>query len=93
MIEAELFDEQNVVEVSDPENTTERYCLCRNPVTRESERVTRQRLIELTKKGLEDERLKQVTRNEVESNGIRFHQITERDEEQVQMLQLLQVTL
>ena len=53
VIDADLFDEKSVVEVIDPENTSERYCLCRNPVTRESERKSRQRLIELTKEGLE----------------------------------------
>lgn len=53
VIETELFDEQSVVEVIDPENKEERYCLCRNPVTRESERKNRQRLIELTEAGLE----------------------------------------
>ena len=35
------------------------------------------------------ERLKQVTRNEVESNGVRFHQTTECDDEQRQILDLL----
>lgn len=53
VIDADLFDEKSVVEVIDPENTSERYCLCRNPITRESERKSRQRLIELTKEGLE----------------------------------------
>ena len=38
-------------------------------------------------------RLKQVTRNEVESNGVRIHQTTERDAEQRQILELLQVAL
>lgn len=54
VIEAELFDEKNVVEVIDPENNQERYCLCRNLATRDRERATRHRLIELTKKGLEE---------------------------------------
>ena len=53
MIQPELFDAQNVVEVSDPNNPSERYCLCRNPVTQQSERKSRQRLIELTEEGLE----------------------------------------
>jgi transposase len=39
------------------------------------------------------ERLKQVTRNEVESNGVRFHQTTECDVEQQQILNLLKVAL
>jgi transposase len=52
VIETELFDEQSIIEVIDPENKQERYCLCRNPVTRESERKSRRRLIELTEVGL-----------------------------------------
>jgi hypothetical protein len=39
------------------------------------------------------ERLKQVTRNEVESNVVRFHQTTECDVEQQQILNLLKVAL
>ncbi|MFT5191892.1 MAG: hypothetical protein ACI957_004937, partial [Verrucomicrobiales bacterium] len=39
------------------------------------------------------ERLKQVTRNEAESNGVRFHQTTECDVEQQQILNLLKVAL
>ncbi len=52
VIEPELFDEKNIVEITDPENDSERYCLCRNPVTAESETVTRQRLLDLTEEGL-----------------------------------------
>ena len=37
--------------------------------------------------------VKQETRNEIESNGVRFHQITENDAEQKQILDLLQVAL
>ena len=54
VVNADLFDERCVVEVSDPENARERYCLCRNPVTRESERKTRKRLLELTEGGLRE---------------------------------------
>jgi transposase len=54
VIQAELFDEQNIVEVIDPENEAERYCLCRNPVTAQSERKSRQRLIELSEEGLNE---------------------------------------
>jgi len=53
VIDPELFDERKVLEVSDPENKQERYCLCRNPATREKERETRRRLIDLTQAGLE----------------------------------------
>ena len=53
VISPELFDEQKVVEVIDPENTRLRYCLCRNPETKARETATRKKLIELTQVGLE----------------------------------------
>jgi transposase len=53
VIQTDLFDERHIVEVIDPENEKERYCLCRNPLTAQSERQTRQRLIELSQEGLE----------------------------------------
>lgn len=49
----ELFDEQNTVEIIDPEDSELRYCLCKNPLTAEKERTTRLRLILLTTDGLE----------------------------------------
>jgi transposase len=52
VIAPELFDETNVIEVIDPEDNRERYCLCRNPITREAERKTRRRLIALTESNL-----------------------------------------
>lgn len=48
----ELFDERNVVEVVDPEDTARRYALCRNPWSAERETATRNRLLELTGAGL-----------------------------------------
>ena len=33
VITAELFDEEKIVEVFDPEEPKQRYCLCRNPQT------------------------------------------------------------
>ena len=33
IITAELFDEEKIVEVFDPEEPKRRYCLCRNPLT------------------------------------------------------------
>ena len=53
VIQPELFDEHNIVEITDPDNPRERYLLCRNPLTAEKERDTRQRLIELSQQGLE----------------------------------------
>jgi transposase len=52
VIKAELFDEKKIVEVIDPENPKQRYCLCRNPETAQRERATRQRLLDLTQAGL-----------------------------------------
>ena len=52
VIQAELFDERTIIEITDPDNSRERYCLCRNPVTAESETETRKRLIALSEEGL-----------------------------------------
>ncbi len=48
----DLFDERNIHEVSDPDDPTHRYCLCRNPQTAVRESQTRQRLLDLTTKTL-----------------------------------------
>jgi hypothetical protein len=53
LITPELFDERKVVEVIDPDHPKLRYCLCRNPETKAREGATRQRLLELTRSGLE----------------------------------------
>ena len=52
VITAELFDEQKVVEVIDPENPKRRYGLCRNPESGKREGLTRARLLDLTQEGL-----------------------------------------
>ena len=52
LVQPELFDENNIVEIDDPESPAERYCLCRNPVTAASETETRRRLIKLSEEGL-----------------------------------------
>jgi hypothetical protein len=46
VITAELFDEEKIVEVFDPEEPKRRYCLCRNPQTARREGKTRERLLE-----------------------------------------------
>jgi len=46
VVSRELFDEQHIVEVLDPEDPKRRYCLCRNPQTAQREGTTRQRLLE-----------------------------------------------
>jgi len=47
-----LFDERSIHEVSDSNDPTRRYCLCRNPQTAVRESQTRQRLLDLTTKTL-----------------------------------------
>lgn len=53
LIQAELFDEQRIVEVIDPEKPEQRYCLCRNPQSGTRESATRQRLLERTREALD----------------------------------------
>lgn len=53
VIQAELFDQQRIVEVIDPEKPEQRYCLCRNPQTEGRERATRQRLLDRTREALD----------------------------------------
>lgn len=52
VITAELFDEQQVVEVVDPANPQRRYELCRNPDSATREGTTRQRLLDLSQAAL-----------------------------------------
>jgi transposase len=52
VIKAELFDDQKVVEVMDPDNPQRRYELCRNPESAKREGMTRRRLLDLTQEGL-----------------------------------------
>jgi len=53
VISPELFDEHKIVEVMDPQDTRRRYALCRNPYSAQRETATRQRLLDLTKAGLD----------------------------------------
>jgi len=53
VIQAELFDEQRIAEVSDPEKPNQRYCLCRNPQSGARETATRQRLLDRTREALD----------------------------------------
>jgi transposase len=48
IIQLGLFDENNIVEIIDPENSQIRYCLCKNPLSAKRERDTRQALINKT---------------------------------------------
>jgi transposase len=47
-----LFDEQNIVEVADPEQPGVRYMLCRNPIQGEKETETREKLLAKTEEKL-----------------------------------------
>lgn len=53
VFQAELFDEKQIVEVTDPDDITIRYCLCRNPETARRETATRLRLLERTRTELD----------------------------------------
>ena len=48
VIQLNLFDEHNIAEVIDPDTSTLRYMLCRNPKTQHEETQTRNALIEKT---------------------------------------------
>jgi transposase len=50
--EAELFDDRNIVEITDPSTPGHRYCLCRNPHSAQRETTTRNELLERTRKEL-----------------------------------------
>lgn len=52
LVQPELFDEQQIVEIQDPEKPGQRYCLCRNPYSGERETQTRQRLLDRTREAL-----------------------------------------
>ena len=54
VFDAELFDERNIVEIHDPDDNSLRYCLCKNPITRQNETNTRTRLLELTENELKN---------------------------------------
>lgn len=53
VLQMELFDEKKIAEVIDPDKPQQRYCLCRNPESQARESATRQRLLELTRQGLD----------------------------------------
>lgn len=50
---AELFDDRNIVEITDPGTPEHRYCLCRNPHSALRETTTRNELLERTRKELD----------------------------------------
>lgn len=49
----DIFDDRQIVEISDPDDPTRRYCLCRNPQSAQREQATRQALLQRTREGLE----------------------------------------
>lgn len=53
VITPELFDERRILEVIDPLDMRRRYALCRNPLSAQRETATRQRLLDLTRAGLD----------------------------------------
>lgn len=52
VIQTSLFDDKKIHEVIDPDNLSKRYCLCRNPFSADRDRVTHERLLELTQEAL-----------------------------------------
>jgi transposase len=77
VIQLELFDEKKVVEVIDPKEPTQRYCLCRNPATASRETQTRLRLLDRTRAGLE--KIAQSQRSsKPEATGARVGRLLER---------------
>jgi transposase len=53
IIQLDLFDENNIAEVKDPDTPSIRYMLCKNPMTQAREAKTRTALITVTKTKLE----------------------------------------
>ena len=53
VIDASLFDEHNIAEITEPDDPTVRYLLCRNPLTADKEHKTRQALIAKMREALE----------------------------------------
>jgi len=53
-IQLELFDEKNIVEAQDLDSPEIRYCLCKNPHSAKKETATREKLLELSEKALEE---------------------------------------
>ena len=50
VIQVDMFDEKHIMEVIDPANTGQRYCLCRNPMSAERETRTRKALLGVTRR-------------------------------------------
>lgn len=53
VIQLDMFDEKEIIEVVDPDETGKRYCLCRNPKTAAKEGATRKALLDKTRKALD----------------------------------------
>lgn len=54
VVQLNLFDDQGIEEVVDPDDTSKRYLLCRNPQSSQRETTTRKRLLDLTRTGIEE---------------------------------------
>jgi transposase len=77
VIQLGLFDEQKIVEVTDPEKPAQRYCLCRNPETQARESATRQRLLQLTTAGL-DKLVQRKKKSQAEKLGAQVGRLLQR---------------
>lgn len=54
VVQIDMFDEKNIIEVVDPDNTKIRYCLCRNPESAKRETKTRNSLLAKTSEALNE---------------------------------------
>ena len=52
VVQIDMFDDKDIIEVIDPDNTKSRYCLCRNPESARRETNTRNALLTKTSEGL-----------------------------------------
>ena len=52
VVQMDLFDDKEIIEVVDPDDSSRRYCLCKNPQSARRETQTRNALLEKAKEGL-----------------------------------------
>ncbi len=52
VVQIDMFDDKDIIEVVDPDNTKSRYCLCRTPESARRETNTRNALLTKTSEGL-----------------------------------------
>jgi transposase len=53
VIFTQMFKHNEITEIYDPDDLTKRYCLCKNPISAERDKITRERLIKIIKSNME----------------------------------------